>query len=386
MNKGSDGNCIEVHSLEELNRHLEREKRLEGLALQGLDLRDPATELRLTSLPALGAYFLGCALSQKAETHIRKTGGTIFPDFRGLPFNAYRSSLYTVEELMEGYVRGNRESLSDTVDGKIYDYFQKHRSNHQPVPIIPALSFRIHDHAIDNAVHALLYPKEGEPLKVVAVMGGHKMSRDDDAYLKVSQVAFRLSQEGYFVASGGGPGAMEATNLGAYFSSSSESTLESVVNSLADQPLFQDEHYIDKAYEIIDRYPKGEQSLAIPTWFYGHEPTNLFASHVAKYFANSLREDGMLALAQYGVIYAPGSAGTIQEVFMDAAQNRYKSYGVISPMVFLGTKYWTKTIPVFPLLRSLAEGREYEKFVTITDNPDEAVRFIQANPPVWAEV
>lgn len=385
MNKGTDANCIEIHSLGELNRHLEREKSLEGLAIQGLDLRDPAMELRLTSLTALGAFFLGCALSQKTEAHIRKTGGTIFPDFRGLPFNAYRSSLYSVAELMEGYERGCRESLSETVDGKIYDYFQKFRSSHEPVPIIPALSFRIHDHAIDNAVHALLYPKDSEPLKVVAVMGGHKMARDDDAFLKVSQIAFRLSQAGYFVASGGGPGAMEATNLGAYFSAVSESTLESVVNSLADQPLYQNEHYIEKAYEVIDLYPKGEQSLAIPTWFYGHEPTNLFASHVAKYFANSLREDGMLALAQYGVIYAPGSAGTIQEVFMDAAQNRYKSYGVISPMVFLGTRHWTNTKPVYPLLKSLAEGREYEKFVTITDEPDEVLQFIQKNPPVWAE-
>lgn len=385
MNVGDSANCIEIESLEELNRHLEGERSLEGLALQGLDLRGPGIELRLTSLPALGAYFLGCALSQKAEAHIRKTGGTIFPDFRGLPFNAYRSSLYTVEELMEGYERGKRGSLSETVDGKIYDYFQSHRSSRQPVPIIPALSFRIHDHAIDNAVHDLLYPKGAEPLKVVAIMGGHKMARDDDAYIDVARIAYRLTQKGYFVASGGGPGAMEATNLGGYFSSMPEETLETAVMDVAEQPLYQDDHYIEKAYEVIEQHPKGARSLAIPTWFYGHEPTNLFASHVAKYFANSLREDGMLALAQYGVIYAPGSAGTIQEVFMDAAQNRYESYGVISPMVFLGTQYWTKTKPVYPLLKSLAEGREYERFVTITDDPNEVVRFIQKNPPVWTE-
>ncbi len=382
---GDDANCIEIESKEELNNHLEREKSLQGLAIQGLDLRGPGIELRLTSLPALGAFFLGCALNQKTEAHIRKTGGTIFPDFRGLPFNAYRSSLYTVEELMEGYERGNRDSLRETVDGKIYDYFQKHRSGHRPVPIIPALSFRIHDHAIDNAVHDLLYPRGAEPLKVVAIMGGHKMARDDDVYIDVARIAYRLTERGYFVASGGGPGAMEATNLGGYFSSMSEETLEKAVIDMAEQPVYQDDHYIERAYEVIEQHPKGERSLAIPTWFYGHEPTNMFASHVAKYFANSLREDGMLALAQYGVIYAPGSAGTIQEVFMDAAQNRYKSTGVISPMVFLGTEYWKKTKPVYPLLKSLAEGCEYEEFVTITDDPNEVVRFIRKNPPVWTE-
>ena len=382
---GDTANCIEIESKEELNNHLEREKSLQGLAIQGLDLRDPALELRLTSLPALGAFFLGCALSRKTEAHIRKTGGTIFPDFQGLPFNAYRSSLYTVAELMDGYERGNRGSLSETVDGKIYDYFQKHRSAHQPVPIIPALSFRIHDHAIENAVHDLLYPKGAEPLKVVAIMGGHKMARDDDAYLDVARIAYRLTQKGYFVASGGGPGAMEAANLGGYFAAMSEGSLEKAVNDMSVRPSYQDDHYIERAYEVIDRHPKGERSLAIPTWFYGHEPTNMFASHVAKYFANSLREDGMLALANYGVIYAPGSAGTIQEVFMDAAQNRYKSYGVVSPMIFLGTKYWTKTKPVYSLLKSLAEGREYEKFVTITDDSDDVVQFIQENQPVWTE-
>ena len=70
---------------------------------------------------------------------------------------------------------------------------------------------------------------------------------------------------------------------------------------------------------------------------------------------------------------------------MDAAQNRYKSYGVVSPMVFLGTEYWTKTKPVYSLLKSLAEGREYEKFVTITDDPDVVVQFIQENQPLWIE-
>jgi predicted Rossmann-fold nucleotide-binding protein len=123
----------------------------------------------------------------------------------------------------------------------------------------------------------------------------------------------------------------------------------------------------------------------VPTWFYGHEPTNLFASHIAKYFANSLREDGMLAIAKHGVVFAPGSAGTIQEVFMDAAQNRYKSYGVQSPMIFLGTKYWTKSKAVYPLVKTLAKDREYEKLVTILDEPDEVVRFIEENRPIFSE-
>jgi predicted Rossmann-fold nucleotide-binding protein len=379
---GGDNTCIEIKSVQALRSYLRSERSLKGLAIQGLNLTSAEMDYALTSLSAHGSYFLGCALTAKSEAHIRATGGTIFPDFHDLPFNAYRSSLYTVEELMAGYERGNRASLADTADGRIYSYFQKHRVNNRPIPIIPALSFRIHDHAIDNALYDLLYPKGAEPLKVVAVMGGHKMARDHDMYLKTAKIASHLSELGYLVTSGGGPGAMEATNLGGYFSGHPERELENAVRSMAKQPRYQDKLYLEAAYEVIDRYPIGGQNLAVPTWFYGHEPTNLFASHIAKYFANSLREDGMLAIAKCGAVFAPGSAGTIQEVFMDAAQNRYKSYGTVSPMVFVGTTYWTKTKPVYRLLKSLAKGCEYEDLVTIADDPEEVVEFIQKKQPI----
>ncbi len=380
--KMSDDRCIEIESVEELLSHIESESSLRGVAIQGLDLSSPTIESTLLSFPGRGAHFLGCSLSEKVESHIRSTGGTIFPDFKGLPFNAYRSSLYTVSELMKGYECGNRLSLESTVDGRIYAYFQKHRSNHRPIPIIPALSFRIHDHAVDNALFNLLYPNDAEPHKVLAVMGGHKMRRDDETYLAVATIASRLAKMGYLVTSGGGPGAMEATNLGGYFCEKSEQVLEKIVVTLSDEPLYQDRNYIEKAYEVIDAHPHGSASLAIPTWFYGHEPTNLFASHIAKYFANSLREDGMLAIAEHGVIFSPGSAGTIQEVFMDAAQNRYESYGVLSPMIFLGKKYWTETKPVYSLLRSLAHGCKYEPLLMISDDVDEIVDFIREHPPI----
>ena len=37
---------------------------------------------------------------------------------------------------------------------------------------------------------------------------------DEPAFLEVVRIAQRLSAAGYFLVSGGGPGAMEATNLG----------------------------------------------------------------------------------------------------------------------------------------------------------------------------
>ena len=150
---------------------------------------------------------------------------------------------------------------------------------------------------------------------------------------------------------------------------------------LSSAPKYDHPDWFDAAFKVRERWCDGAESLAIPTWFYGHEPSNLFSSHIAKYFANALREDGLLARATWGIVFAPGSAGTIQEIFQDAAQNHYGTFRYISPMIFLGRTYWTETRPVYPLLQQLAEGREYQRMLTISDDLDEIVSFIQAHPP-----
>jgi predicted Rossmann-fold nucleotide-binding protein len=76
------------------------------------------------------------------------------------------------------------------------------------------------------------------------------------------------------------------------------------------------------------------------------------------------------------VVFAPGSAGTIQEIFQDAAQNHYASFGPPSPMVLLGREYWTERHPVWPVLDSLSDGRDYRDLITITDDEDEVVDVI----------
>ncbi|MFK7801885.1 MAG: hypothetical protein AB8G95_09655, partial [Anaerolineae bacterium] len=130
-----------------------------------------------------------------------------------------------------------------------------------------------------------------------------------------------------------------------------------------------------------EKYPltseDGCRSLGIPTWLYGHEPPTCFATSIAKYFANSVREDGLLAIALNGVVFSPGSAGTIQEVFQDATQNHYNSFGIISPMIFFGEQFWTEKKPIYPLLYNLAEGKAYQQLLAITDDRAEIMELIQ---------
>lgn len=374
-------NVTELNSTGALLERIEQESSLKNTVVQGIDLTAPDVEAALTSVSAENACFLGCTLSDVVEQHVRNTGGTIFPGFVGVPFRAYRSSLYTPAELMEGYVPGQPETRSDTRDARIYRYFKARKRDGRDAPVMDALAFRIHDHAIDNALRDLLSPDEGSERKVVGIMGGHQLARDADLYRQVARLASQLTRAGFFVATGGGPGAMEAANLGAALAPFEANALDDAIECLATAPHYEDDAYLDQAYEVRERYPDRAESLAVPTWFYGHEPSNLFSTHVAKYFANSIREDGLLAIATYGVVYAPGSAGTIQEVFMDAAQNHYETFGSASPMIFLDETYWANTKPVYPLMKTLAEGTPYEDGLTITDDVKTAVAQIEEHAP-----
>ncbi len=116
--------------------------------------------------------------------------------------------------------------------------------------------------------------------------------------------------------------------------------------------------------------------LAIPTWLYGHEPANLFAAGIAKYFSNAIREDTILRLARGGVVFAPGRAGTVQEIFQAATKAYYLADGPSGPMVFLDATFWTTTIPIRSLLAPLLAGSPHgdlSELIHVTDDVSEAV-------------
>ena len=364
----------EIKSVKDL---LKQGDTLLNLAILNLDLKKDKVDW--SNIKLANTTFLGCDMDDETEQLLRKKGAIIYPKIVGLPYNPYRKDLYTWQELMDGYDVDNDKSL----DLKIYNHFLSFRNSGD---INEALCQRIHDHAIDDALCDLIgFDETGmTSKKCVGVMGGHSILRTDVFYEKVAILSKHLTEEGYVILSGGGPGIMEASNLGAYFAGQKDEMLISAIEILKKAPSYKDHDFVKQSNEVIKMLPKGQMNIAIPTWFYGHEPSNLFATHIAKYFSNAIREDILLAIALHGIIYAPGSSGTIQEIFTDAAQNHYISFGWASPMIFFGRQFWSEDSFVYQLLKQLSKGYKYHDLLEISDEPDEIVKFIKEHPPVAA--
>lgn len=331
----------------------------------GLDLS--AEELRV---PVDGALFLNCTLPPDGQRQAAAAGALSFPAIPDLPYEVYRSRLYTPAELFAGFDPADPASYARTLDARIYRHSQAQVRHPDP---LHALAECLHDHYITEALTETL---AGAP---VAVMGGHSVARDTPGYRQAVQLGATLGAAGFSVITGGGPGVMEAVPLGVRVGVD-----EGVLRDLARAPKFGDDaESIGRWLAVFpDDLPgsDGLRTIGIPTWFYGHEPPNPACELHAKYFANSLREHGLVTIATGGIIYTPGSAGTLQEIFQDYCQNHYGSVGRAAPMVFLDEGFWVNEVPAAPLVQQLARGREAERWVLVTDDIDEAVEFIRGYP------
>ncbi|WP_328536402.1 LOG family protein [Streptomyces sp. NBC_00344] len=349
----------EIETLDEFDRVVARGS-LRGYRVQAVDLTG-RTDVLLSAGNA-NAVFLGCPMSPEAEARVRADGALVFPPVPGLPFAPYRGLLYSADELFEGLADG----YETTPDALAYQWFQRTKADGD---IFASMLRSIHDDAISDALDEHL-----ESARVVGVMGGHAMARGTAEYAGAARLGRTLARTGLTVATGGGPGAMEAANLGAHAAPFRDGMLDEALEILGKTPSFSPSvsDWARAAFEVRTRWPDGGDSVGIPTWFYGHEPPNAFAGHIAKYFANATREDGLLARSTAGVVFLPGAAGTVQEIFDNATPNYYGSRGEPTPMVLVNRAHWTEELPAWPLLRSLAEGRAMESRIALVDTVAEA--------------
>jgi len=376
-----DWSPYEIESRAELDHHLATGS-LRGLTVQGLRLDvDPPD---LGAVEVAESLFVGCRFPDTATAaDVVRRGGSVVPIFEEVPYPTTPSRLYTPDDLAAGFEIGGFEGMYDTV---VYRHFLAHGG---PLPDVrEALAQRIHDAGIDNGLvdAAAIWVGARGPTSVVGIMGGHAERRGSRAYGLAATLAHRLARAGRLVVTGGGPGVMEAANLGAYLGQRSHTDLFAAVDLLAMAPDFRDhDPYTAAALAVRRAYPLdfidpvsrlALGGLGLPTWLYGHEPANLFAGAIAKYFSNAIREDTILRMARGGVVFAPGRAGTVQEIFQAATKAYYGSDGASGPLVLLDAAFWRDTVPLEALLRSLLAASPHgdlSGLIHVTDDVSEAI-------------
>ncbi|MGI8459586.1 MAG: LOG family protein [Propionibacteriaceae bacterium] len=349
---------LEIESLAAFDHQVAETSALAGWFVQSVDLRERGQVLR--AVDPHGAVFLGCQLDRATQAWLSAHGALLFPALPDLPFDPYRPRLYAADELLGG------ATYAQSLDAMVYAWSRTHRRKE----VAPTLATSLHDHAIGEALNDAL--ADVDSAAVVGVMGGHALLRGEPGYLDAARLGRRLARAGRTVLTGGGPGAMEAANLGAYLAHERDEELETAVDVLATVPSFRPDvdAWVRVALAVRSRYAdRPGTSVGIPTWFYGHEPPNAFATSIAKYFGNALREDSLLHRCRGGIVVLPGAAGTVQEIFQAATENYYAaSPHQVAPIWLVGRTYWSDQLPAAPLLQALGAGRPMAAAVHVVDD------------------
>ena len=128
----------------------------------------------------------------------------------GVPYDVTRHELYSAEELYRGYSADNDDTFATCYDTLTYDHFVK--TGKHGSEVLESLARALHDHGINVALDEFFKMRDNR--LCIGIMGGHAVLRTDEMFRKVVFLCKRLTEEGFIMLSGGGPGAMEATHLG----------------------------------------------------------------------------------------------------------------------------------------------------------------------------
>ena len=114
------------------------------------------------------------------------------------------------------------------------------------------------------------------------------------------------------------------TNLGAYFRGKEEAALLDAIDAHK-RPHYKIKATISSPWKSYKKYPGGAGPRYSPPGFV-HEAQQSFRLAYHKIFFEQHPRDMLLVINLYSIVCAPGSAGTTQEIFMDATQNHYSTF------------------------------------------------------------
>lgn len=175
----------------------------------------------------------------------------------------------------------------------------------------------------------------------VSIFGSARTHQNDKYYLLAEDIAFKLTQNGYGVITGGGPGIMEAANKGAARGKGKS------VGINIDLPFEQ------RANPYID----ADKLITFDYFF--------------------IRKLMFMKYAQ-GFIALPGGFGTFDELFEAITLIQTKKIGKF-PIILVGKKYWSGLVEWIKeemIAEQHAVSPEDLNLFTVVDTADEAVDYI----------
>ena len=274
------------------------------------------------------------------------------PPFDSRPYPTHPATLYTPEDLSFGF---GQEGFAGMYDTRVYEHFLAHGG--AAPDIREAIAQRLHD-AGDRQRARQGSRRLGQGARHPGRGRDHGRARRTARLRRVpdgGSAGLAAGRRGRLIVTGGGPGVMEAANLGAYFAArpkwnSARPSTSCPWRRISWTTIPTRPRPSRCARPFRRRRPRSDDlagrlthgGLALPTWLYGHEPANLFAGQIGKYFSNAVREDSILRLSRGGIVFAPGWAGTVQEVFQAATKTFYQTDGPSGAFVFLGVEHWAR--------------------------------------------
>lgn len=175
----------------------------------------------------------------------------------------------------------------------------------------------------------------------VSIFGSARTKPDNKYYIMAEEIAFKLTQEGYGIITGGGPGIMEAANKGAKRGNGKSVGLN------IDLPFEQ------KPNDYIDR----DKSIDFNYFF--------------------VRKTIFLKYSQ-GFIGMPGGFGTIDELFESLTLVQTNKIGEF-PIILVGKEYWQGLFDWIKATMLYKEHNIHESdldLFKLVDTADEAVKHI----------
>jgi predicted Rossmann-fold nucleotide-binding protein len=358
-------------------------------------------DLSTFALPELARWnvkdsvFLGARLSSEQRAVLARHGAVTVEALHETRFDPYRGQLYSQKDLDTSDAKG-----APTLDQAIFEEYES--AGRFPADPLIAQARMLHDAAMEDALREFLATtcSSKECKGFVGIVGGASEPRGTPDYVETVRIARALTLAGYFVVTGGGPGMMEAANLGAFMAGASDEELNVAIASLRARPKYApgpDDLYTTADYKAVARQLReqfatsGRPSLGLPTWFYGHEPTNAFATTIAKYFSNGIREERLLEVASRGLVVVRGSAGTRQEIFMEAAQEHYATFGYCAPIIFVGDAFKAEYEAVHKAAESASTVSDpskrtfYVDGIRLTSSAEDVASLLDGSPRMVAQ-